>query len=229
MFFPTPGYFTLPTLPNYEASTTTYPYITVKVKQENEKQKLQREDKQYDNSPYTSIIKFKEGNVTFTRHFKYLGSFILYNLRDDHDVDSRIASASASMGGLSSYWSDKPVDLKSKYLIFMEIPCNLLLWGSESLALRTSLLSNLGVFLHRSVRRILGIKMTEMKEERIRNSEVRERLFNIPTIQNQIVKCQLTFIGNVVRNSDLKLPTTSASGLCHIHKALQVPWKLYLL
>ena len=65
---------------------------------------------------------FKEGNVTFTRHFKYLVSYIYYNLRDDHDVDSRIAAASASMGSLSSYLSDKSVDLKSKYLIFAAIP-----------------------------------------------------------------------------------------------------------
>ena len=208
VFFPTPGYFTLPTLPNSDTSTTTTSSsITVKVKKENEKQKRQREDKQYDNSPDTAIIQFVEGHVTFTRHFKYLGSYISYNLRDDHDVDSRIAAASASMGGLSSFWEDSSVDLKSKYLIFSAIPCNLLLWGSESWALRTSLLSKLEVFLHRSVRRILQIKMSEVKEERITNAEVRRRFFNIPTIQNQIAKRQLTFIGKVVRNSDLQLPT----------------------
>ena len=100
VFFPTPGYFTLPTLPNSDASTKTSSSITVKVKQENEKQKRHREDKKYDNSPDTAIIKFKEGNVTFTRHFKYFGSYISYDLRDDHDVDSRISAASASMGGL---------------------------------------------------------------------------------------------------------------------------------
>ena len=33
VFFPTSGYFTLPTLPNSDAITTTSPYITVKVKQ----------------------------------------------------------------------------------------------------------------------------------------------------------------------------------------------------
>ena len=49
--------------------------------------------------------------------------------------------------------------------------------------------------------------MTEVKEERIINAEVRERFFNIPTIQNQIAKRQLTFIGKVVRNSDQQLPT----------------------
>ena len=137
------------------------------------RKKRQREDKQYYNSPDTAIVKFKEINVTFTRHFKYLGSYISNNLRDDHDVDIRIAAASASMGSPSSYWSDKSEDLKSKYLIFIAIPCNLLLWGSEIWALSTSLLSKLEIFLHRSVRRILGITMTEVKEERIRNAEVR--------------------------------------------------------
>ena len=132
-----------PNAPNSDASTTTSPFLTNKVKQENEKKKCQREDEQYDNSLDTASVKFKEGNVTFTRHFKYLGSYISYNLRDDHNVDSRIAAASAFMGSLSSYWSEKSVDLKSQYLIFAAIPCNLLLWGSESWALRTSLLSKL--------------------------------------------------------------------------------------
>ena len=40
VFFPTPGYFTLPTLPNFDASTTTSPILTNKVKQENEKKNL---------------------------------------------------------------------------------------------------------------------------------------------------------------------------------------------
>ena len=153
VFFPTLGYFTLPTLPNSDDSTTISHFLSDEVKQENDKKKRQREDKQCDNSPDTAIVKFKEGNVTFTRHFKYLGSYISYNICDGYDVDRRIAAASASMGSLSRYWSDKSVDLKSKYLIFSEIPCNLLFRGSEIWALRTSLLSKLEVFLHRSVRR----------------------------------------------------------------------------
>ena len=56
-----------------------------------------------------------------------------------------------------------------------------------------------------------------MEEERIRNTEVRERFFNIPTIQNQIEKRQLTFIGKVVRNSDQQLPTKLLTAWCN-HK-----------
>ena len=70
----------MPTLPNSDASTTTSLFLTDKVKQENEKKKRQREDEQYDNSPDTAIVKFKEVNATFTRHFKYLGSYISYDL-----------------------------------------------------------------------------------------------------------------------------------------------------
>ena len=70
VFFPTPVYFTLPTLLNSDASTITSPFLTGEVKQENEKNKRQREDKQYDNSPDTAIVKFQEGNVTFKRNFK---------------------------------------------------------------------------------------------------------------------------------------------------------------
>ena len=59
--------------------------------------------------------------------------------------------------------------------------------------------------------------MTEVKEERIRNAQVRERFFNIPTIQNQITKRQLVFIGKVVRNSDLQITTKILTAWCN-HK-----------
>ena len=143
--------------------------------------------------------------------------YISYNLRNHHDVDSRIADASASMGSLSSYLSDKSVDLKSKYLIFAAIPFNLYLWESESWALRTSLLSKMEFFLHRSIRSILGITMTKVKEERIRNEEVRERFLTSPPSKTKFAKRQLTFIGKVVRNSDQKLPTKLLTASCN-HK-----------
>ena len=59
--------------------------------------------------------------------------------------------------------------------------------------------------------------MAEVKEGRIRNAEVRRRFFNIPTIQNQIAKRQLTFIGKVVQNSYLQLPTKLLTAWCN-HK-----------
>ena len=96
------------------------------------------------------------------------------------------------MGAMSAFWDDNHVDVYSKYLIFLAIPCNLLLWGCGSWALRQTPLDAIEVFLHRSVRQILKIKVRHMIEHRIKNEHVREMFFNILTIRNQIAFCQLT-------------------------------------
>ena len=44
------------------------------------------------------------------------------------------------MGALAKLWTDASVDNLSKYIIFLAIPTNLLLWGCVIWALRTSLL-----------------------------------------------------------------------------------------
>ena len=55
------------------------------------------------------------------------------------------------------------------------------------------------VFLHRSVRRILSIKISQVKEERIKNAFVRQKFYDIPRIRNMIAARQMRFIGKVVR------------------------------
>ena len=98
-----------------------------------------------------------------------LGSWISFSLRDDHDVSKSISSVNDSMGEMASLWDDNHVDVYSKYLIFREIPCNFLLWGCESWALRQTLLDALEVFLHQSVRRILRIQVRHVIDHRIKN------------------------------------------------------------
>ena len=142
------------------------------------------------------------GFVTFINNFRYLEIFVLYNLRNEYNFDRRLVSDSSSMGALNHFWKDISVNLRSKYLILLDIPINLLLWGCESWSLRVSLLNKLEVFLHRIRSRILGFTMTQMKEDRITNDIICRRFFDMPTIKNQIAKRQLTFIGKVTRNSD---------------------------
>ena len=101
--------------------------------------------------------------------------------------------------------------------MFLVIPINLLLWGCESWALWTSLLKKLEVFLHRRIRRILGISMNEVKDQRIKNETVRRNCFGILNIEEQIATQQLTFIGKMTRNSDNHLPTKLLTAWCN-HK-----------
>ena len=63
------------------------------------------------------------------------------------------------------------------------------------------------VFLQRSVLRILGISVDEVKGQHITNEIVSKKLFDIPNVKKQIATGQLTFIGKVARNFDDHLNT----------------------
>ena len=111
------------------------------------------------------------------------------------------------MGSLAKFWTDNSVENRSKYLIILVIPINLLQWGCEIWGLRTSLLKKLDIFLHRSIQLILGIIMTAVKYQRITDETVKRIFFDITNIEKQIATRQITFIGKVARNSDDHLPT----------------------
>jgi len=155
----------------------------------------------YDNLSETKPIKVSNGFITFSNFFKYLGSIVSYNLQDEREVASRIASASREMEMFHSLWKCSEVELYSKYLIFMAIPLNLLLWGCESWSLKENLAKSLDVFLHRIIRRILGISMLEVREDHVKNITICKNFFDIPDVQKMIAVRQLLFIGKVVQNS----------------------------
>ena len=121
------------------------------------------------------------------------------------------------MGALDKFWTDASVDNHRKYLIFIAIPINMLLWVCEIWVLQKSLLKCFEVFLHRSIQCILGIIMTEVKYQRITNKTVRRKCFGIFNIKEQIATWQLTFIGKVIQSYDDHLPTKLLNAWCN-HK-----------
>ena len=126
----------------------------------------------------------------------------------------RIAVANASIGAMYKVWDDDNVDTYQKYLLFKAIPCNLLLWGCESWALRKSLLASIEVFLHRRIRRILKIRMSEVIEQHITNTSIRDKFYNIPTIKKQIALRQLTYLGKIFRREESHIPTRLLTVWC---------------
>ena len=77
------------------------------------------------------------------------------------------------MGMLKYVWVDPHIDLYSKYLFFIAMPLNLLLWGCEAWAIKQTAFDDINVFLHQSIRRIIGINMTQVKEEKLSNEKLR--------------------------------------------------------
>ena len=52
---------------------------------------IKRDHYIYDKLDETQDFKVADGIVSFTRKFRYLGSLISYNLRDDEDIKARIS------------------------------------------------------------------------------------------------------------------------------------------
>ena len=124
------------------------------------------------------------------------------------------------MGALKNVWDNSHMDIYSKYLLFRAIPLNLLLWGCETWSLRQVLLNKLEVFLHRNIRRILKVTITQVQEERIRNEHARKMFYDIPRVRNMIAARQMDFLGKVVRSSWL-FPAKRMITACCSNKRLR--------
>ena len=68
----------------------------------------------YDNSPNTRRMMIADGFIDFVKHFKYLGSYVSFDLTDDFDIDKRIAAANKSMGSLKHIWNNPYASLRAK-------------------------------------------------------------------------------------------------------------------
>ena len=72
---------------------------------------------------------------------------------------------------------------------------NLPFWGCEAWSYCTTLNNKLEVFLQLHSRRILIISMLQMKDDHIRQADIRERSYNFPSADIMIAARQIIFIG----------------------------------
>ncbi len=80
--------------------------------QENARQK--KINVKYDTLPETQQFEVADSYVTFCRTFKYLGLRISYNLRNDANIEARLAAANQSMGALKEVWRNPHLDTYRK-------------------------------------------------------------------------------------------------------------------
>ena len=111
-----------------------------------------------------------------------LGSTIDFLLDDATDVINRINKARKSIGALKCVWDAKEVTLMTKTKLHEAIPMNIVSCGSENWSGNEADLNKLERFHHGAIRRILGIRMDEVKDEKITNGEVRRIFGNIKKI-----------------------------------------------
>ena len=83
--------------------------------------------------------------------------------------------------------------------LFLAIPVNLTLWNGETWAGNLSDLKLLDVFYHKAIRRILRIRMLQIKDERISNSKLRAKILVGKSLSEIWRFRLLKFIGRTVR------------------------------
>ena len=153
-------------------------------------------------------IKVSNGSILILgKYFEYLRDSIPYNLKNGYNIDQGLAQNSKSMRALQYFRTDNTVDIQSKYLVFWEIPVNLLFWGYKSWALCESLMRKLEVLYHSSIQRILGIIITEVIRKEITNKVICTCIDKTISIRNRIAKRQLFFIGKIACDHDSQIPT----------------------
>ena len=109
-FFPPPGFFwRKQIIPAQENDRIDALIEKVKVVKESNGGKCWREERENVLLAETRLIFVSDGFLSFCPHFKYLGSWLSFSLRDDHDVEGRIGAANASMGALNNFWKDHHV------------------------------------------------------------------------------------------------------------------------
>ena len=153
--------------------------------------------------------------VHFVSRFKYLGSIITPLLNEDAEIDARIKKAKSIMGASKYFFDNKDVDKRIKTKIYVAGPCNALLRGCETWNLTKDNLKKIMVFHHGAIRRILGIRWNQVREQHIKNHEIRGILCNIPNVDAFINKRTATYIGKVSRSNPESYPIKFLTAWIH--------------
>ena len=146
--------------------------------------------------------------ITFTRHFRYLGSYILITTLNTESLKLPPQWELSTVFGLR-------IQLTIfKISIFLRNSLQFTSVGKRELGNSKSNVKEIGRISSQKCKKKLKITITMVIDEQITNESVRKRFFNIPTIWYQLAKRQLTFIGKVVRNSEDQIPTQLLTAWC---------------
>ena len=138
--------------------------------------------------------------------FKYLGSILTRDCRDDADVDARITAASHAFGALRQcLFTSTEVSLSAKKVVYEGLILSILLYGSETWCLTEKLFNKLRVFHARCVRNMCRVTRLHTRLHRISTSDLLKRL-NLCRIDQFITRRQLRWLGHVARMDEERLP-----------------------
>jgi len=172
----------------------------------------------YDRSP----IKIGDAWIThafvklrgtiFPGVFKYLGSYITEDLREDFDVDERIAGASRAFGRFKKViFKNGALSIEAKARAFTAFVLSILFYQSECWALRKDLRHKISVFFNRCIRSMTGITRLKQRFARTTTAELAAHA-GLRTCDSYLDERCLRWAGHVARMASTRLPRLAMFG-----------------
>ena len=146
-----------------------------------------------------------------TENFVYLGGTISTNGESEKDINRRIGLARGILQVLGKVWSSKEIGKATKVQMYETLVLSALLYNSETWTLREAQKQRLRVFEMACLRKIEGVT----RRDRIRNTEIYNRLNIQHDIIHKIQSKRLRYFGHVSRMRDERYPKIAVNGYVH--------------
>jgi hypothetical protein len=145
--------------------------------------------------------------IESVKEFCYLGSIIEGRGGNEKDVQVRIAKASRGFGALRQcVFEDRHLSLTTKVKVYRCVVLAILLYGSETWVLKKKQIGNLENFHRRCMRGILGITRGQQWEQRIKTSEIKEKVGMSESMDDIIRQRRMRWLGHVARMGEERIP-----------------------
>ena len=160
----------------------------------------------YDGRDLSNVVLEDGKYIPVVDKFKYLGSILTRDCRDDADVEARIDAASHAFGALRlCLFSSTNVTYPAKKVVYEGLILAILLYGSECWSLTEKLFNKLRVFHARCVRAMCRVTRLHTRLHRIRTVDLMKRV-NLNSIDAYITRRQLRWLGHVARKDKVRMP-----------------------
>jgi len=146
-----------------------------------------------------------------TESFVYLGGNICTHGGSEKDVERRIGLARGIWQALGKIWSSKELGIDTKVRMYETLVLSALLYNSETWTLKETQKQRLRVFEMACLRRIEGVT----RRDRIRNTEIYNRLNIRCDIVSRIQNRRLRYFGHMNRMGSDRYPKIALNGYVH--------------
>ena len=154
---------------------------------------------QVGENAFVTHARVKIGGTVLRGVFKYLGSYIAEDMREDTDVDARILAASKAFGRFSkAIFRNRSISLEAKSRAFSAFVLSILLYQTEIYALRQDLVAKLQRFLNDKIRAMSGVSRLQQWKHHTTCSQLAAEL-GLRSAQSYLDERTLRWAGHVAR------------------------------